>query len=419
MSKRNKPLPPTFPGLMMIDDKEKTAVMKVLNSKALCRYGEPMGSLHKCNKFEEEFASYMGVDYALGISSGTAALSTALTGAGIGPGDEVLIPAYTWVASAFSVIESRAIPILAEVDKSLTLSPRDFEAKITHRTKAVMPVHMRGVGCEMDKIMKIARKHGLLTIEDTAQSCGGTYHGKKLGSIGDLGVFSFQQFKIITSGEGGAVITNNKEFFDRCVMFHDAAALAHPSLVKWRFEFEPMMGLNYRMHEIEAAILIEQLHKLDNILSMARKNKEQIRRGISDIEGIELRKIPDPKGDTGICLMFFLPTPEKAQKFVKILRAKKINGPGYGTHVPYAPDKPDWHVYAHWSNLLQKRTFTKEGCPFTCKFHKGKVVYDEKMCPNTLDLLSRAVHIDVSPLLIEEDINSIIEGIHEVAQEMI
>jgi dTDP-4-amino-4,6-dideoxygalactose transaminase len=183
---RDKPLPPTFPGAMMIDEKEKRAVVDVLDSKALFRYYGPEGSLNKTKRFEEDFAQYMGTDYALAVSSGTPALCIALTAAGIGPGDEVIVPGYTWIASALSVVASRAVPIIAEIDKSLNLDPKDFEAKITERTKAVMPVHMRGVSCRMDEIMDIAKNYGLKVIEDNAQSCGGEYKGKKLGSIGEI-----------------------------------------------------------------------------------------------------------------------------------------------------------------------------------------------------------------------------------------
>ena len=416
---RKNPLPPTFPGAMMIGEEEKRAVMEVLDSKALFRYYGPERSLNKTKKFEEEFAEYMGTKYALAVSSGTAALCAALTAAGIGPGDEVIVPAYTWIASALSVVACRAIPVIAEIDKSLTLDPEDVEAKITDRTKAVMPVHMRGVGCRMDEITKIAKDHGLIVIEDNAQSCGGEYKGRKLGSIGDIGIFSFQLNKIITAGEGGAVITNNKEFFERAVMFHDVASLREGPKVWWKFETEPIMGLNYRMSEISAAILIEQLHKLDRILSAMRRNKEKIKKGISDIEGIEFRDVPDPEGDTGVCLMFFLPTAEKARQFAEALRAENIDGPGYGTHVAYIPGKPDWHVYPYWSPLLKKRTFTDEGCPFTCPYYKGKIEYSEDMCPKTLDLLSRTVHMDVSPLLTEEDIDTIIEGFHTVSKKIL
>jgi len=382
----------------MIGEEEKIAVMEVLDSKALFRYYGPGGSLSKTKKFEDEFAAYMGTKYALAVSSGTAALCIALKAIGIGSGDEVIVPGYTWIASALSVVACRATPAIAEVDRSLTLDPEDFEAKITENTKAVIPVHMRGISCKMDEIMKIAKDHGLAVIEDDAQSCGGEYKGKKLGSIGDVGMFSFQLNKIITAGEGGGLITNDKRLFERCVMAHDVATLREGPKVWWKFESEPVLGLNYRINEISSAILIEQLHKLDKVLNTMRRNKERIKKEISDIHGMEFREIPDPKGDTGICLMFFLPTPEKAQRFAEALRAENIDGPGYGTHVAYIPGKHDMHVYIYWDPLLR---------------------YSEKMCPRTLALLGRSVHMDVSPLLTDDDVDSIVEGIRKVAKKIL
>jgi dTDP-4-amino-4,6-dideoxygalactose transaminase len=231
-------------------------------------------------------------------------------------------------------------------------------------------------------------------------------------------MFSFQLNKIITAGEGGALITSNKGIFERCVMIHDVASLREGPKIWWKFENAPIMGLNYRINEYSSAILIEQLHKLDNILDRTKKNKEKIRKGISDIESIELRDLPDKNGDASICLMFFLSSAEKAQKFVNILKANNIDGPGYGTHVAYIADEPDWHVYTYWYPLIQKRTFTNEGCPFTCPYYKTNIEYSEDMCPKTLNILSRTVHLDVSPLLTEEDIDSIIEGIHYTAKKV-
>jgi len=395
---RSELLPPTFPGAMMIGEEEKKGVMEVLDSKALFRYYGPLGSLNKTKEFEEEFAKYMGTKYALAVSSGTAALCIGLTAAGIGPGDEVIVPGYTWIASALSVVACRATPVIAEVDKSLTLDPNDFEAKITGKTKVVIPVHMRGIGCRMDEIVEIAEDHGLTVFEDNAQSCGGEYKGRKLATIGDAGMFSFQLNKIITAGEGGGLITNEKDLFEKSVMLHDVASLREGPKVWWKFTSQPMMGLNFRMNEISSAILIAQLHKLDKVLSVTRRNREKIKNGISDIDGIEFRDVPDPKGDTSICLMFFLPTPEKAQRFAEALRAENIDGPGYGTHVAYIPGKHDMHVYIYWDPLLR---------------------YSEKTCPNTLKLLGRTVHMDVSPLLTEDDIDSIVQGFHKVAKKIL
>jgi len=392
---RDKPLPPMYPGATMIGKEEKKAVMEVLDAQSLFRYYGPK-FLNKVRKFETAFANEIGVMYALGVTSGTASLLTSLMAAGVKAGDEVIIPAYTWIATATSVMATRATPVLAEVDGSLTLDPEDLETKITEKTKAVIPVHMRGIGCKMDEIMRIAKEHRLAVIEDCAQSCGASYRGKRIGSIGDMGAFSFQLNKVITAGEGGAITTNEKRLFERAVMFHDMAALVREEF--WgKFESEPLYGLNFRMSEIAGAILLEQLKKLDKILSLTRRAKQAIKKGIEDVKAIEFREVPDQKGDTGICLIFFLENAGKAKAFADALCKNNLTGPGYGTFVIYDPSKPDWHVYAHWKRVT----------PF-----KG----DE--CPRTLELLGRAVHMDVSPLLTKQDISQIIDGIRMLAKEL-
>lgn len=414
---REKPLPLMYPGATAIDEDEKKAVMEVLNSMSLFRYYGPK-FLNKTKTFEEEFAKFIGTEYALGLSSGTGSLITALVAADVGPGDEVLIPAYCWISDLTAVLSVRAVPVIVEIDKSLGIDPEDMESKITERTKAVDVVHMRGIQAKMDEVMKVAKAHGLTVIEDAAQSCGGSYKGKRLGSIGDIGCYSFQLNKIITAGEGGAIVTSNRELFERGIMFHDMVALIRADY--WgKFKAKPIIGINFRMNEITAAILIEQLKKIDKLLSTMKRNKERVKKGASDIDGIEFREVPDPNGDTGISLMFFLPNAEKAKKFAEGLKSENINNEGYGTFVVYEPERPDWHVYAHWTVLFNKNTFTKEGCPYICPLYKGKIDYRRDMCKRSLDLLSRTVHMDISPLLTDEDIEQIIEAFHKVAKEVL
>ena len=372
----------------MIGKEEIRAVSKVLQARSLFRYHGPK-LLNKVRTFEDTFSKMIGTSYALGVSSGTAAVLTALRAAGVGAGDEVIIPAYTWIATASSVMATQATPVVADVDRSLTLDPSDLEAKITAKTKAVIPVHMRGVSCRMDEIMRIAKKHGLLVVEDCAQSLGASYHGKQIGSIGDIGAFSFQLKKVITAGEGGAVTTNQRPLFERAVMFHDMAALIEEFWGK--FQSEPIYGLNFRMTEITGAILLEQLKKLRKILRLVKNAQKSIREGIRSVKEIQLREIPDPEGDIGISLIFFLETANKARELVEFLCENNLTGPGYGTHVVYDPSKMDWHIFAFW---------------------KGIVPLKGDECQKTLGLLSRAVHMDVSPLLTRRDINQIVEGIH-------
>ncbi len=394
---RKSPLPPMHPGATFIGEAEQKAVKRVLESQSLFRYYGP-NFLNITSMFERSLSSYLGVKHVLGVNSGTSALHCALVGAGIGPGDEVIIPTYTWVSCPSAVVATGARPVLANIDKSLTLDPKDVEDKISERTKAIMTVHIRGVGCDLDPFIKIAHKYGLTIIEDTAQAAGGTYHGRKLGSIGDVGIYSFQLNKILSAGEGGAVATNDSIIYERATMFHDTGA---PYRMKTsNTEFIP--GVNYRMTEITAAIMHEQLKKIDEIISTMRKNKGKIKDAISDIEGIEFRHLPDPEGDTAVCLVFYLPTAEKAREFQRALHAENIYvSSGEYPPVIYDPENFDGHVFIQWKHIFKN-------------IDKVLNKYSQ-----TLDILSRAVHLDISPLFSDEDIDSVIEGVHKVASAIL
>lgn len=296
---RKKRLPPMFPGAMMIGDQEKRAVLRILESRSLFRYYGPkfQGAV---NAFEDEYAKYIGTKHAIGVSSGTGALYCAIAGVGVGPGDEVILPAYTWISSAVTVAARGGVPVVADVDGSLTLDPESVEAKVTERTKAVMPVHMRGVGGRMDEIMALARKRGIKVIEDCAQACGGSFRGRKLGSIGDVGTFSFQLNKIVTAGEGGAVVTSDNCIRQRCLMAQDCASVV--GVGRGGITEEPIIGLNFRMNEITGAIMREQLKKVDRIVGMMRRNKDRIKRGIRDIEGWSSGSCPIRRATPGSAL---------------------------------------------------------------------------------------------------------------------
>jgi dTDP-4-amino-4,6-dideoxygalactose transaminase len=264
--------PPMFPGGNLIDQEEMESVMETLRSKRLFRYYGPIEGPSKVEELEGAFAAHMGVRHGLAVTSGTAALICGLHGIGAGPGDEVIVPAYTWIASAAAVLAVGAVPVVAEIDESLTLNPEDIEKKISPYTKAIMPVHMRGVPCQMDAIMDIARRHNLRVIEDTAQADGGSYKASRLGTIGDVGCFSLQFNKMITSGEGGMVITNNDEVWKRAVMYHDVIGGE-------RNKFNPdeiLWGVNFRMPELLAAVMLVQLRRLEGLLTSLRERKRML-----------------------------------------------------------------------------------------------------------------------------------------------
>jgi dTDP-4-amino-4,6-dideoxygalactose transaminase len=402
----NSALPPMYPGGMRIDEEEEAEVLEVLRAKRLFRYYGPYESPSKVAQLEQAFAEYMGTKHALAVTSGTAALITALHGLGIGPGMEVIIPAYTWIATASAVVAAGAVPVMAEVDESLTLDVEDFENKISPYTRAVIPVHMRGGPCRMDRIMEVAHKHDLMVLEDTAQADGASFKGRKLGSIGDAGAFSLQFNKIITSGEGGMVITNEDEIHIRSVMYHDVIGGLRNHVPEERI----LPGINFRMPELLAAVALVQLRRLNGLLTDMRVRKNMIKENIASLarqKGVEFRVMNDPEGDAAIAIIFFVPDAGRAKPV-----ATALNEEGLPSFVMYSPDATDYHVYPHWSPIMHQRTWTSESGPW--KNHPREIRYNLEMCPRTLSLLSRAVHIDVSPDLTNSNVEEISEALIKV-----
>ncbi|MHA1688263.1 MAG: DegT/DnrJ/EryC1/StrS family aminotransferase [Promethearchaeota archaeon] len=371
------------PGMEIIGEEEKKEILEVLESGYLYRYGDSSDPKFKAKVWtlEREFAAKMGSRHALAVSSGTTGLLTSLWALGIGPGDEVIVPGYTFIASITSIIFARAIPVLAEVDETLTLDPIDVEKKITSRTKAIMLVHMLGNPGNIDAFLEIAKKHNLLLIEDCAQACGASYKGKSVGTHGKIGAFSLNVYKTITSGDGGMVITDDQELFKRAFAIHDQGHLPFRQGVEQGKR--TILGLNFRMNEITAAVALAQLRKLDTIKAKLLENKKILKEELSDVEEITFRKILDEKGEVGTLLTFFMPSMKSAEKLADSLGCTTIA-------------KSGWHVYNNMEHFLGKMTVTEEGCPFNCPFYTGgEVNYYKGMLPQTDDLLHRGINISV------------------------
>lgn len=386
------------------DQIEREALLQALENENLFRYLREDES--QVRLFEQQFAATIGSAHALAVSSGTAALICGLVGLGVGPGDEVILPGYTYISSAAAVIAARAVPVIAEVDETLTLDPSDTARKISPRTKAIMPVHMRGVPSQMDELMALARERGLQVLEDTAQACGGSYRGRRLGTVGHAGAFSLQHYKIITTGEGGALVTDDPEVMARATMYHDAGRPFWGA-----YEGEPIPGVNFRMSELAGAVGRAQIGKLDEILRRQRSAKSRIVDQIHALPGVELQRVPDPEGDCGIALILFLPDAGAAKRF-----SAALNKEGCGSGTIYDQAIPDRHIYANWDHILGKKGVTEQGCPFNCPAFPCHVEYSRDMCPRTLELLGRSVAITIADHLSEQACDERAHAIRKVAR---
>lgn len=382
-------------------------IAKVVESGQLFRVGDAnAGHLKEVERFEEELAEKMGFKYALLISGGgTSALVCALAGLGIGPGDEVIVPAYTWMATATSVLTVGAIPVLADIDETMCLDPADLENKIGPNTKAVMPVHMVGRPADMDGILKVAKKHGLKVVEDTCQAPGGSYKGKRLGSIGDAGALSFNSYKAISCGEGGGLVTSEREVYEKAFVYHDSGAAFRPKAGELQIPI--FVAQQYRAHEIMGAMMRVQLGRLDGILADLRN----ISRGFESELGDVLKVAPnnDIEGDCGIAATFTFGDEASARDFAN---KAKVNGPNV-----WLPIDSGKHVYTNWEPLIEKRIMHHPDMnPFNFPKNQGlRMDYTDEMCERTLGILRRTVYISINPDWTEEQVSKYIEQCRSAA----
>ena len=376
-----------------IGKEEIDAVARVIESRELFKINNACRATERC---EERLRALMGVKRALLVTSGCGALASALVGMGVGPGDEVVVPAYTYIATAMAVVSAGAIPVIADINETFTLDPAAFEKKITPRTKAVIPVHIQGFPCDMDAIRRIADAHGIDVLEDACQADGGSYHGKRLGTIGRAGALSFNQFKVITAGEGGAVLTDDEAVFQRALIYQDASAIAFFGDQLKDVSEPQFCGTEFRTNEISSAILLCQLDRLDGILTDLRRNKKAVSDRVADC--LRVGPSNDIEGDCGVTLPLIFDSEEKA-------RAVSAAFPR-GNYLPIDTGK---HIYTHWTAILEKRgAFHPKMDPF--KFPENAPYapdYKNEVYPNTLDLLARTVFVMVDPEWTEADCEAV------------
>ncbi|HBT16747.1 MAG TPA: glutamine--scyllo-inositol aminotransferase [Firmicutes bacterium] len=395
---------PVYPGAFVYGAEENQSVAEVIENQSPFRYYGPAVQ-GKVSAFEKEATQFLGSKYGLAVSSGTAALMVALRALGVGPGDEVIIPSVTFIACAGSVVSCNAVPIFCDVDDSLNIDPEALERCITPRTKVIMVVHFQGSSADMDRIMDIAKRHKLKVIEDSAQSFAAAYKGKYVGTIGDIGTFSLQLNKTITAGEGGLVVTNDEHLYKRMIMAHDQGNIRDAS---GHVVVDPtcpgFYGENYRMNELTGAVALMQLRKVSDIVEKMQNNARKIIAGLNEIPNLSWRKNYDEAGCSYVSLAIYLPTAEDTIEAVKKCKERKVPGTRLYQGLP---------TYAY-PFVLNKLTAHSSGCPFTCPYYKGTPEYRMGMCPKAEDLISRALFIQVSPLLTNEDIDYIVKNLKEI-----
>jgi 8-amino-3,8-dideoxy-alpha-D-manno-octulosonate transaminase len=334
-----------MPGFELWSDEERKEVNEVLETGVLMRYGFdcPRKGKWKAKELEEAICQRFGSKYAQLTSSGTSALTTALMALGIGAGDEVIMPSFTFVASFEAVLSVGAVPVLVDIDETLTLNPDPVRKAISSKTKCIMPVHMCGSMADVDTLVSICKEHDLILLEDACQSIGASYKGRHVGTIGNAGTFSFDFVKTITCGEGGAVLTNDREVYIKCDGYSDHGH-DHKGADRGA-DLHPFLGYNYRISELHAAVGLAQIRRLDQFLKIQRQNHLQLKNILSQVPEISFRKIPDPAGDSCTFLSWFVPTEEIARAVVNELRAQNILAGNF-----YWYDN-NWHYVRKWDHL--------------------------------------------------------------------
>ena len=384
--------PAPYPGAHWLDEREDQAVLDVLRRKSLFRYYGLTKTKHVA-ALEKAAREFYGVKHALALNSGTGALCTAMTALNIGPGDEVIIPAFFWVATAGAVVQANAIPVLCEVDDSFTMDPNDLERKITRRTRLILPVHMAGAPCDMASIMSIAIRHHIPVLEDCAQANGGTFRGKKLGTFGKLGVFSLQWNKNATAGEGGLLVTNDSKLAERCVAAHDVGipwvngspCYTGPESLAW--------GGGRRMSELTGAVGTVQLKKLPLIVAQMRGSKRRLKAFLTGVPGLSFRRLHDEGGDTGPFMILVLENAAKARRLCAHLKTA-----GLATAVRL--EEYGMHIYYNVAQLVKKVPLSPAGNPWKLPQNQSSVYrYAKGACPQSDLLFARSILLPIPSCL--------------------
>lgn len=390
-----------MPGFEVIGEEERAAVNEIFDDGGvLFRHG--FDALRRSGRFrvvefERAVAKYLGTKHGLALSSGSMSLKVALKILGIGPGDEVITQAFTFIATVEAIVDVGATPVVVNVDKTLNMDPSELRTRITSKTRAILPVHMLGVAAEMEEILSIARSHSLFVIEDNCESLGATYNGKPLGTLGDIGAFSFDFGKVITTGEGGLLATSNEEYDKLAREYQDHGHENNPNFPRGR-DTHRIYGFNCRMSELQGAVGMAQLKKLDHIVAQNRKHYAVLEKGLKSIGKLKFREIPNQCESLCDALIFHVPTRELALEF-----AKRMSPKGIGTK--NLPDAMEWHFAGYWDHIFKHCGLTKQQ------------LWDSLL--PSYELLSRAVAVPVMVKYTPERLDHIVENIRHIADELL
>jgi 8-amino-3,8-dideoxy-alpha-D-manno-octulosonate transaminase len=411
---RTKPLPLEFPGIHHMNEEEVEAALRVLRAKSLFRY-YGIDPQNEVETFEAEFARRIGVAHALAVGSGTGALGVALAALGVGPGREIIVPAYLWVSVVAAVVNQGAIPVLADIDDTFCLNPSEVERQISRRTAGIILVHMSGAPGDAGAIRRIAGERGLFLLEDCAQCAGGSIEGRSVGSFGDMAIFSFQMNKNMTAGEAGCVVTNDTRLYQRAFACHDLgyARDANGRLIFNNDEIS-LWGKGCRLDELRAAVLRVQLRKLPVITGAMRRSKYRIRRALERFPEVRLRKIQDEKGDTGCFLITTYRDAETARRVHLGLRSEGIvTSPQGLSNIVMT----DWGLHLYYNNisLVKKKSVDGAGFPWKLAENAGlEHSYGKGTCPVADSLFERSILIPIPSCLSSQDEDDIIHAFEKV-----
>jgi 8-amino-3,8-dideoxy-alpha-D-manno-octulosonate transaminase len=398
-----------MPGFELWSEAERNEVNEVLETGILMRYGfdaQRKGNW-KSKELEEAICKRFGIRRTQLTSSGTSALTTALAALGIGAGDEVIMPSFTFVASFEAVLSVGAVPVLTDVDETLTLDPGAVRKAITSKTKCVMPVHMCGSMADLDALVSICEEHGLILLEDACQSIGASYKGKYLGTIGKAGTFSFDFVKTITCGEGGAVVTNDEDVYLKCDGYSDHGH-DHKGADRGA-DLHPFLGYNFRISELHAAVGLAQIRRLDQFLEIQKRNHFQLKNLLSQVSEISFRKIPDPAGDSCTFLSWFLPTEEITRAVIAEMKTQNILAGNF-----YWYDN-NWHYIRKWDHLKNSKTLHLFNEPQLAALKK----LQSQNFSGSDRVLSRCISSSISLLWTEEQIRDKGEKIVSVIKKVL